>query len=333
MKQLSKQFNKLNQLVGEKFNNAAKHELDEEFKNLETQTELKRYGEDLIFYAMNTYMKTLEKKGESNDKQKRLAVESLGNAMITFGSDLDPSSQYGQVLIKMGEAQERLGFIQQEFVSTVKVSITKKEEHMQELKQYRHLKGKMVNRRLDYDGLLNKLQKSTKENHKLDEQMRTAQDKYEEIVSEMRQVMTNINAREERHIKELIEFLDAQKEYHQKSLDTLNSLGKIILDSSVQGIRRPSKEKGSYKNLGYQTPTRSNSFGIASRSQSLHTIYNQGALLPRTDLTTETDNMTSSVRSDKCKTEKLIKALSGQISAFLQKMNMNYPLKKETWFW
>jgi hypothetical protein len=58
------------------------------------------------------------------------------------------------------------------------------------------LKGKLENRRLDYDAKLNRLQKSKKEKPELDEEMRVAQQKYEETLGELEQLMISLNDRE-----------------------------------------------------------------------------------------------------------------------------------------
>lgn len=59
MKALSKNFGKLNQLVGEKFANASKHDMAEELKQLELQTEARKEGSDQILDALESYLKTV----------------------------------------------------------------------------------------------------------------------------------------------------------------------------------------------------------------------------------------------------------------------------------
>lgn len=81
--------------MGEKFSKAAKHELSEDFKILEDQTETRKEGAEAILDACLTYLKTLEKRTEAADKGKHLALQSFGLALMSYGSDLDEESLYG----------------------------------------------------------------------------------------------------------------------------------------------------------------------------------------------------------------------------------------------
>lgn len=64
------------------------------------------------------------------------------------------------------------------------------------IKNYQALKKKLENRRLDFDAKLNKLNKSKKENPALEEEMKTAQFKYEETLRDVQTVMATFSERE-----------------------------------------------------------------------------------------------------------------------------------------
>lgn len=58
------------------------------------------------------------------------------------------------------------------------------------------IRGKLENRRLDYDAKLNRLQKSKKEDPILEEEMRIAHKKYEESLAAAEDLMLSLNERE-----------------------------------------------------------------------------------------------------------------------------------------
>ncbi|KAI3643428.1 hypothetical protein MP228_012983 [Amoeboaphelidium protococcarum] len=240
MKSIAKNFGKLNQLVGEKFAGASKHETSQEFKELEARTEARKDAIEAILEASNAYMKTLEKKKETALEKgaKQLPVENLGGAMIDHGSDLPEESEYGKALLKVGEAENMVGKIQQEFAATGRECfVARLEEYMQEVKTYKHLKSKLENRRLDYDAKVNRLQKSKKENPNLDEEMRAAQLKYEETLQELETLMISLNDKEQNQLDGLIQFLDAQYEYHQKAVDLLGECKRKLANKQLAGNR------------------------------------------------------------------------------------------------
>jgi hypothetical protein len=51
---------------------------------------------------MNTYVKSLSRRGETfDDKEKGLPVSYLGRTMIAHGEDFDADSEFGNCLIGM----------------------------------------------------------------------------------------------------------------------------------------------------------------------------------------------------------------------------------------
>lgn len=64
------------------------------------------------------------------------------------------------------------------------------------MKDYDALKKKLENRRLDYDAKLNKFNKSKKEKPGLEEEMKTAQKKYNETLADLESLMSTFAERE-----------------------------------------------------------------------------------------------------------------------------------------
>ena len=51
--------------------------------------------------SMTTYIKSLSKMKEAEDKEKQLPIAYMGATMVTHGEDFDPDSEFGQCLSSM----------------------------------------------------------------------------------------------------------------------------------------------------------------------------------------------------------------------------------------
>lgn len=56
-------------------------------------------GMERLHKSMTTYVKTLSKRNEGNDKEKILPVTYLGSTMLNHGEDFENDSEFGQCLI------------------------------------------------------------------------------------------------------------------------------------------------------------------------------------------------------------------------------------------
>lgn len=67
---------------------------------------------------MNTYIKSISRRGETfEDKEKGLPVAYLGRTMINHGDDFEADSEFGNCLIAMGRANERVANLQEQYVA------------------------------------------------------------------------------------------------------------------------------------------------------------------------------------------------------------------------
>ena len=89
---------------------------------------------DRLQKSMNSYVKTLSKRNEGDDKEKTLPVAHLGSTMTSHGEDFESDSIFGQCLISQylraelmnvakqdkgtGRTNERIGNIQENYVSS-----------------------------------------------------------------------------------------------------------------------------------------------------------------------------------------------------------------------
>lgn len=56
-------------------------------------------GMGKLHKSMTSYVKSLSKRNEVEDKEKTLPVAYLGQTMITHGEDFEPDSEFGNCLI------------------------------------------------------------------------------------------------------------------------------------------------------------------------------------------------------------------------------------------
>jgi BAR domain len=54
---------------------------------------------DKLHKSMNNYVKSVQKRSDTEDREKHLPVGYLGSAMISHGQDFQPDSEFGNCLI------------------------------------------------------------------------------------------------------------------------------------------------------------------------------------------------------------------------------------------
>ena len=53
---------------------------------------------DKMHRSMATYVKSLSKRAESDDREKQIPGGHLGSTMVTHGEDFEPDSEFGNCL-------------------------------------------------------------------------------------------------------------------------------------------------------------------------------------------------------------------------------------------
>jgi hypothetical protein len=135
---ITKRFDRAFQWAGEKMGAEAKTTLPEEFKMLEAEMALRFEGKlslslhgspcsiitdislgmERLQRSMNQYVKWMGRRVEaSEDKDKPLPVGYLGRTMVSHGEEFHADSEFGNCLIAMGRANERISSIQETFVN------------------------------------------------------------------------------------------------------------------------------------------------------------------------------------------------------------------------
>ncbi|KAJ3386898.1 Endophilin-A2 [Entophlyctis sp. JEL0112] len=116
---------------------------------------------------------------------------------------------------------------------------------MQSVHDYKKLKTKLENRRLDYDAKLNKAQKAKAQTPSLEEDVRVAQTKYEETLQDISATMIALNANEEDQLTELCRFVDAEVEFFERGLERLKALQREF--AALPRMRSATNTRAEYK--------------------------------------------------------------------------------------
>ncbi|KAJ3209855.1 Endophilin-A2 [Dinochytrium kinnereticum] len=193
-------------------------------------------------------------------------MESLASSMINFGSVLDEESSYGRALLRVGEAHEKIATLQTNLAAAVQDGYVNHLNNITtDMKEYQKVKTKLENRRLDFDAKLNRVHKSKKENTVLEEEIRVAQNKYEESLSDTTDRMIALNSNEDEQLHGLLDFVDAEVEYFKSTLQILVKLQSDI--SELRDVVNSKPKTGiSHRSPSYST----NNYDEEETTQSSH---------------------------------------------------------------
>ncbi|KAK4118739.1 BAR-domain-containing protein [Parathielavia appendiculata] len=220
---ITKKFDRAFQWAGEKMGGEAKTNMSEDFKMLETEMALRFEGMERLQRSMNQYIKWMGRRLEpSEDREKGLPVGYLGRTMVSHGEEFQSDSDFGNCLITMGRANERISAIQESFVSQATGSwLESLEKSLAMMKEYQNARKKLENRRLNYDASITKLQKAKRDDFRLEEELRAAKAKYEESSEDVLRRMQDIQDSEADSTYDLTRLLDAELEYHERCAEEL----------------------------------------------------------------------------------------------------------------
>lgn len=219
---INKKLDRLKQWTNEKMGAEARTGLSEEFKALEVEMNLRHEGMDKMQRAMTVYIKSLSKRAEGDDREKQLPGGHLGSSMVMHGEDFEPDSEFGNCLSSLGRANERLARVQETYVANATSSwLESLERSLVQMKEYQTTRKKLEARRLAYDTSLAKMQKSKKEDFRMEEELRSQKAKYEETSEEVFRRMQDIKESEIDMVQDLSAFLEAELSYHDRCREIL----------------------------------------------------------------------------------------------------------------
>ncbi|KAF7561337.1 hypothetical protein G7046_g2809 [Stylonectria norvegica] len=224
----TKKIDRAFQWAGERMGGEAKTAHSEEFKMLEMEMALRHEGMDRLQRSMSTYVKWISRRTEpAEDKERSLPVAYLGRTMAAHGEDFEQDSEFGNCLLSMGRANERIAGIQESYVDGATTSwYDNLERSLAMMREYQNARKKLESRRLAYDASTTKLSKARRDDFRVEEEVRMNKAKFEETSEDVLRRMQDIKEAEVENISAMTQFLDAELDYHERCADELRRVRK-----------------------------------------------------------------------------------------------------------
>lgn len=241
----TKKIDKAFQWAGEKVGGQARTTHSDEFKNLETEMALRQDGMERLQKSMGGYIRWISRRSEVlEDKEKGSPVAHLGRTMATHGEDFEQDSEFGNCLLSLGRANERIAGIQETYVDCATATwFDSLDRSLAMMKEYQAARKKLENRRLAYDASTGKLGKARRDDFKIEEEVRMNKAKFEESSEDVIRRMQDIKESEVESISALTQFLEAELDYHERCADELRrvrqSWAGAATPSPTYGARPP----------------------------------------------------------------------------------------------
>ncbi|XP_036712061.1 endophilin-B2 isoform X8 [Balaenoptera musculus] len=269
-------FTRAVQFTEEKFGQAEKTELDAQFENLLARADsTKNWTEKIlrqteVLLQPNPSARVEEFLYEKLDRKVPSRVtngELLAQYMAEAASELGPTTPYGKTLIKVAEAEKRLGAAERDFIHTASINFltplrTFLEGDWKTISKERRL---LHNRRLDLDACKARLKKakaaeakattvpdfqetrprnyilsasaSALWNDEADKELRVAQTEFDRQAEVTRLLLEGISSTHVNHLRCLHEFVESQTTYYAQCYRHMLDLQKQL--GSSQGAIFP----------------------------------------------------------------------------------------------
>ncbi|XP_036769544.2 endophilin-B2 isoform X10 [Manis pentadactyla] len=245
-------FTRAVQFTEEKFGQAEKTELDAHFENLLARADsTKNWTEKIlrqteVLLQPNPSARVEEFLYEKLDRKVPSRVtggELLAQYMAEAASELGPTTPYGETLIKVAEAEKRLGAAERDFIHAASASFLTPLRNFLEgdwktISKERRL---LQNRRLDLDACKARLKKAkaaeakatlwNDEVDKAEQELRVAQTEFDRQAEVTRLLLEGISSTHVNHLRCLHEFVESQTTYYAQCyrhmLDLQKQLGRF----------------------------------------------------------------------------------------------------------
>ncbi|KAJ9120668.1 hypothetical protein QFC22_002598 [Naganishia vaughanmartiniae] len=221
------QIDKLSQWTGERFFKEGKTELSSEFVEYEREIDLRKKGIERLHATSLPYHSNISKKKSSadpypddgaNPKDQLFVGEALGLVMISQGEEMLRDNvgdrQYAERLEKFGRARCKIALAQDEYASRVGEGyVSGMESALAVVQEYQALRKKLDSRRLALDAATRKMNSSKKDSRALEEEVDTAQARFDEIQEDTLARMATVQESETAMINDLSDFLEAELDF------------------------------------------------------------------------------------------------------------------------
>ncbi|XP_022256389.1 endophilin-A-like isoform X1 [Limulus polyphemus] len=254
---LRKQINKANQYMSEKIGGAEGTKFTEEYMEMERKVDLlNELVEELI-------TKTKEFLQPNPASRAKMVVSSklrggtkthaypqpegiLGDEMVKYGMNFGEENIFAQSLIETGETLRQMAEVRFALEDSVKQNFLEPLHHLQtkDLKDVLHHRKKLQGRRLDYDCKKRRQAKGSMPKAKqgtavTEEEIRLAEDKFEESFNLASMGMHNLLENDVEQISQLASLAESLYEYHCQCAEIMRELNERLIEHKNLAMGRP----------------------------------------------------------------------------------------------
>ncbi|XP_031560758.1 endophilin-A3-like [Actinia tenebrosa] len=248
-----KQINKANQYMSEKIGSAKGSKLEDDFIELERKTDVTAKLVEDVLHKTKEYLQpnpaararlsmqgAVQKvRGEAAAFKYPQPEGSLGETMVKSGQDLGDDSSFGQAIVETGETFHQLAEVKDALDNTVKQSFLDPLTLLEtkDIKEIMHHRKKMQGRRLDFDC------KKRKGNKLPIEELRIAEEKFEESKDLCLSSMMNLLENDVEQISQLSALAEAVLDYHNQCSSIMQNLVTTLKDRLSEAASKPRSER------------------------------------------------------------------------------------------
>ncbi|XP_039480850.1 endophilin-B1 isoform X2 [Drosophila santomea] len=225
------------QLTEEKLGTTERTEYDLHFQNLAERADLtKTWTEKIVRDTESVLIPNPQNRVEDfifekieKSKPKRLSnLEHLALDMIEAGGDFGQDLPYGQALIKVGQAEQKLGQCEHDFIATSGICFTQPLRKFLdgEMKTIGKERGILETKRLDLDACKNRVKKarSMLGQQSAERDLRVAQAEFDRQSEITQLLLDGISTSQASHLRHLHAFIQTQVRYYKQCGDVMEQL-------------------------------------------------------------------------------------------------------------
>ncbi|XP_036230663.1 endophilin-B1 isoform X1 [Bactrocera oleae] len=237
------------QLTEEKLGTTERTEYDNEFQNLAERADITKTWTEkivrdtetvLIPNPQNRIEDFIFEKIEKTKPQRLSNLEHLALDMIEAGGDFGQDLPYGQALIKVGQAEQKLGQCERDFIASSGICFTQPLRKFLEgeMKTITKERGILETKRLDLDACKNRVKKArsmlgqqAKDGvspeavlEQAERDLRVAQAEFDRQSEITKVLLEGISTSQASHLRHLHAFVETQVRYYKHCMDAMNNL-------------------------------------------------------------------------------------------------------------
>ncbi|XP_016999552.2 endophilin-B1 isoform X2 [Drosophila takahashii] len=225
------------QLTEEKLGTTERTEYDLHFQNLAERADVtKTWTEKIVRDTESVLIPNPQNRVEDfifekieKSKPKRLSnLEHLALDMIEAGGDFGQDLPYGQALIKAGQAEQKLGQCEHDFIATSGICFTQPLRKFLdgEMKTIGKERGILETKRLDLDACKNRVKKarSMLGQQSAERDLRVAQAEFDRQSEITKLLLDGISTSQASHLRHLHAFVQTQVRYYKQCGDVMEQL-------------------------------------------------------------------------------------------------------------